>query len=94
MSPAEPIWNRLCLGGDSPSDFRRYSGAIGVLLGVIIKRLLLAGATIASLIATNAFAADLPVYTKAPPPVVAVYNWTGFYVGGNVGYSWGRSGTI
>jgi hypothetical protein len=49
-----------------------------------MKRLLLAGATIASLIATNAFAADLPakVYTKAPPPVVAVYNWTGFYVGG------------
>jgi outer membrane immunogenic protein len=58
-----------------------------------MKRLLLAGATIASLVATNAFAADLParVYTKAPPPVVAVYNWTGFYVGGNVGYSWGRS---
>jgi outer membrane immunogenic protein len=32
-------------------------------------------------------------YTKAPPPVVAVYNWTGFYIGGNVGYSWGRSST-
>jgi outer membrane immunogenic protein len=28
---------------------------------------------------------------KAPPaPVVAVYNWTGFYIGVNVGYSWGR----
>jgi outer membrane immunogenic protein len=38
-------------------------------------------------------AADLPapVYTKAPPPLAAVYNWTGFYVGGNIGYSWGRS---
>jgi outer membrane immunogenic protein len=35
------------------------------------------------------YAADLPV--KARPPVVAVYNWTGFYVGGNIGYSWGRS---
>ena len=58
-----------------------------------MKKLLLAGATVASLIATNAFAADLParVYTKAPPPLVDVYNWTGFYVGGNVGYSWGRS---
>lgn len=36
----------------------------------------------------SAQAADLsaaaPVYTKAPPP--AVYNWTGFYVGGGGGY--------
>ena len=47
----------------------------------------------ASMFATGALAADLParVYTKAPviPPVV--YNWTGFYVGGNVGYSWGQA---
>ena len=33
-------------------------------------------------------AADMPV--KAPPPVTAFYNWTGFYVGGNLGYSIGR----
>jgi outer membrane immunogenic protein len=43
-----------------------------------------------------AAAADLavkaPVY-KAPPPIVAVYNWTGFYIGANVGYSWGRANT-
>jgi outer membrane immunogenic protein len=33
-------------------------------------------------------AADLAArpYTKAPPPVVAVYNWTGFYIGLNAGY--------
>ena len=31
------------------------------------------------------------LYTKAPPPAVVVYDWTGFYIGGNVGYSWGRS---
>jgi hypothetical protein len=40
-----------------------------------------------------AFAADLP--RKAPaysPPPPLVYNWTGFYIGGNVGYSWGRLG--
>jgi outer membrane immunogenic protein len=35
-----------------------------------------------------ASAADMPV--KAPPPAVAaVYDWTGFYVGGNIGYGWG-----
>lgn len=38
---------------------------------------------------------DLParVYTKAPVVADPVYNWTGFYVGGNAGYSWGRSDT-
>ncbi len=39
-------------------------------------------------LAAPALAADLPV--KAPPPVVApMYNWSGFYIGGNGG--WGRS---
>ena len=35
-------------------------------------------------------AADMPM--KAPP-LVAVYSWTGWYAGVNVGYSWGRSET-
>jgi outer membrane immunogenic protein len=44
-------------------------------------------------LSTTAFAADMPV--KAPvykAPVVApvVYSWTGCYVGGDVGYAWGR----
>lgn len=57
-----------------------------------MKKLLLAGAAIASLLATGAFAADLParVYTKAPVVPPAIYSWTGFYIGGNVGYGWGR----
>ena len=39
-----------------------------------------------------ASAADMaPRYTKAPPAMVEVWNWTGFYIGGNAGYSWGRS---
>ncbi len=39
-----------------------------------------------------AFAADMAV--KAPPPAPApVYSWTGWYVGGNVGYSWGDART-
>ena len=39
-------------------------------------------AAIAALIAAPAFAAPLP-------PPAPVYTWTGWYVGGNVGYSWG-----
>ena len=58
-----------------------------------MKRINIAIAALASLLTTSAFAADLAprMYSKAPAPVVAVYDWTGFYIGGNVGYSWGRS---
>jgi len=38
-----------------------------------------------------AWSADLPV--KAPPPPVVPFSWTGFYVGANAGYSWGRANT-
>lgn len=45
--------------------------------------------------ASIASAADMPV--KAPaykaPIAAPVYNWTGWYVGGNVGYAWGRADT-
>jgi outer membrane immunogenic protein len=44
----------------------------------------------------SAFAADMPVKmpVKAPPPPPAPVNtWTGWYVGGNVGYSWGDAHT-
>jgi outer membrane immunogenic protein len=34
-----------------------------------------------------------PVYRAPPPPRAPVYNWTGFYVGGNVGGSWGNART-
>ena len=57
-----------------------------------MKRTLIAGAAFTSLLAaTNAFAADLPV--KAPAVVAVVYDWTGFYIGTNLGYSWGRGST-
>jgi outer membrane immunogenic protein len=41
--------------------------------------------------AAPASAADMAPrpYTKAPPPVVAAYDWSGFYIGGNGG--WGSS---
>jgi outer membrane immunogenic protein len=47
----------------------------------------------ASIGVTSAMAADLPArtYTKAPVYVDPGYNWSGFYAGANIGYSWGRS---
>jgi outer membrane immunogenic protein len=60
--------------------------------GEIMKRILIASAAFASLLATNASAADLPVYSKAPA-VAAIYDWTGPYIGTNFGYSWGRGTT-
>jgi outer membrane immunogenic protein len=46
------------------------------------------------LLAAPAMAADMAVRmpTKAsPPPVAAPINWTGFYIGVNAGYAWGRA---
>jgi outer membrane immunogenic protein len=46
--------------------------------------------SVLALSAASAMAADMPL--KARPVIVdPVYSWTGFYVGGNAGYSWGRS---
>ena len=41
----------------------------------------------------GASAADMAArpYTKAPVAIASVYNWTGFYIGADVGYGWGRS---
>lgn len=53
-----------------------------------------AAAVVSALVGiTAAMAADLPArtYTKAPVYVEPAFNWSGFYVGGNIGYSWGRS---
>jgi outer membrane immunogenic protein len=57
-----------------------------------MKNIMLGAVALAAIGVAPALAADLParVYTKAPP-IVAIYDWTGFYVGGNIGYSWGRS---
>jgi outer membrane immunogenic protein len=70
--------SQRCISHDAFSRTVACGVAIAALLGLATGQ--------------AALAADLParVYTKAPP-VAAVYDWTGFYVGGNVGYSWGRS---
>jgi outer membrane immunogenic protein len=58
-----------------------------------MKKIILA-TVLAGIGSTAALAADLgaQTYTKAPAMMAAVGNWSGFYIGGNVGYGWG-SGT-
>ena len=63
----------------------------------MFKKLLLASAAVA-FATTAAFSADLPsrrappVY--APPPPIPVFTWTGFYLGGQVGYAFGRDNHV
>jgi len=56
-------------------------------------RRLLTTISVLALTATAAMAADLPrqMPAKAPAYVPVAYNWTGFYLGINGGYGWGRS---
>ena len=59
-----------------------------------MKRIVIGMAAALSLFATGAMAADLAArpYVKAPV-MDPVWSWTGWYVGVNGGYSWGRSRT-
>jgi outer membrane immunogenic protein len=67
---------------------RCLDGVTTTVTGITMKKLLLATAAMIAF-AGSASAADLQArpYTKAPPytPPEAVYNWTGFYIGGHVG---------
>jgi outer membrane immunogenic protein len=60
-----------------------------------MKRISIGMAAAASMLASGAFAADMApkMYTKAPVIPAVIYDWTGFYIGGNAGYSWGRERT-
>lgn len=56
-----------------------------------MKRILLATVAVAAL-ATSALAADIPRRGPAPAPYtppIYTFTWTGFYIGGQVGYGWG-----
>ncbi len=57
-----------------------------------MRNLLLSTVALAAL-AGQAFAADLPSRKEAPVYVapVPVYSWTGFYVGADIGGSWGNA---
>jgi outer membrane immunogenic protein len=53
------------------------------------KQLLTSAAALA-LSAGVAFASDLPTHKAPPPPPPPVFSWTGFYIGGEIGYGWGE----
>jgi outer membrane immunogenic protein len=54
-----------------------------------MKTFLMAGVALGTLAATSAFAADLPRKAPiAPAPVVQIFNWSGFYIGGHIGGAW------
>ena len=56
-----------------------------------LRTLALGSVASMALFAGGAFAADLPVRSAAPAPVVMapIFTWTGFYVGVHAGYAWG-----
>jgi outer membrane immunogenic protein len=56
-----------------------------------MRKYLLACAVAATFPAT-AMAADMPVKAPPPPPAVALYSWTGCYIGGNIGGARVRGG--
>jgi outer membrane immunogenic protein len=63
-------------------------------MGVVMKSSVLAAIIVVGA-AGGAWAADVSPPRPAPAPVVVPppalkYNWTGFYIGGNVGYGWAR----
>lgn len=58
----------------------------------MIRKVLLSTVAIAA-VSASAFAADLPSRRAPPvyvPPPVPLFSWTGFYIGGDVGYAFGR----
>jgi outer membrane immunogenic protein len=80
------------LGSSAQCLFQGWKGEQENGTGIFeMRKLLLASAGLCVLSAfAPAMAADLaaaPRYTKAPATPVAIYNWTGFYVGGFGGYA-------
>ena len=61
-----------------------------------MKKILLASVALLGF-AGAASAADLPVRSAPPAPIIAavpVFTWTGFYVGVNAGYGWNSNDSI
>lgn len=58
-----------------------------------MKKFVIASIAAFALSAGSAAAADLRMPVKAPPLAPTYYDWSGFYIGLNGGYSWGNSTT-
>jgi outer membrane immunogenic protein len=61
----------------------------------ILGGMVVAAALSGSAVSGQALAADLPPrgYNKAPAMAAPVTNWSGLYIGGNLGYGWGNGNT-
>lgn len=72
-----------CSAGGSVSAGKKLMKVLAIVLSTFIAS------------AASASAADLSpsLYTKAPPPIAAVYNWTGWYVGANGGWAFNNNTT-
>ena len=55
------------------------------------KPFIIAAVSAAIALAQAATAADLPVKAPSAPAAAPYYNWSGFYLGGQFGYLWGRT---
>lgn len=63
-----------------------------VEITMIEKAIAISGLALLATIGTSR-AADIPGMARpyaAPAPVFTPYSWTGFYLGGNLGYQWGQ----
>ena len=58
----------------------RLDSIAGFVVSVLLTAIPLAGAG----------AVDIPAKTPPPAATAAAFSWTGFYVGANVGGSWGN----
>src|SRR5262249_54779407 len=81
-----------CLtAGGGPAAMRCRVQRIRIVGPAAITTLARVTWTAAVLAAGPALAAGMTVKAPWQPPVVQLYDWTGLYVGGHLGYAWGHS---